>query len=162
MRSAHAPHPMALAGTRRPPRQAWVAARLRARLGASWIDRRLAAGAASWRSPVYAARAVQLTDSRSRIALACSLERLLERAEDPPALFKSAAIPPCRVQVREAMPVILELASRLRSGAPVDARGVAQLSELLSDGGGPFYRRIHPQALTRALERVSRALDVDD
>jgi hypothetical protein len=162
MRTAYVPHPMALAGTRRPPRQAWVAARLRARLGASWIDRRLAAGAVSWCSPVYAARAVQLTGNRSRFALARSLERLLERAEEPPALFKNAAVPPCGIQVRDALPVILELASRLRSGAPVDARGVAQLSELLSDGAGPCYRRIHPEALTRALERVSRALDVDD
>ena len=162
MRTAHAPRPIALAGTRRPPRQARVVARLRARLGASWIDPRLAAGAVSWRSPVYAARALQLTDRGSRFALARSLERLLERAEQPSAPFKSAAIAPCRVQVRDALPLILSIASRLRSGTPVDARGIAQLSELLSDGAGPCYRRIHPEALTRALERVSRALDVDD
>jgi hypothetical protein len=52
--------------------------------------------------------------------------------------------------------------ARLRSSEPVNARGIAQLRQLLSDSNGPCYRRTQPQALTLALEEVSRWLDVDD
>jgi hypothetical protein len=105
-----------------------------ARLRAPWLDRQLAAGSVPWRSPAHAARTLQLTGDRSRGALARWLERLVEHAERPPARFIiSAVIPPCREQVHAALPVILATASRrLRSGAPVDARGVARLRALLS------------------------------
>ena len=74
----------------------------------------------------------------------------------------SAAVPPCREQVREAMPLILMIASRLRSAEPVDARGVARLRALLSDGSGPCYAPSRPGALTIALQSVSKSLDVQD
>ena len=61
-----------------------------------------------------------------------------------------------------ALPVILATASRLRSGAPVDARGVARQCALLSDGAGPCYSRGDPVALTVALETISQWLDVQD
>jgi hypothetical protein len=139
---------------RRPPLVAVVA-----RLRSPWIDRRIAQGAPSWRSPTYAARSLQLTGLRYRRVLARSLERLIEDAERPRDRF-SAVVPPCREQVREAMPAMLALASRLRSSEPVDARGVAQLTSLLCDTAGPCYMRARPGALAVALEAIDRTLEV--
>jgi hypothetical protein len=136
--------------------------RIVARLLAPWIDRELADGTTTWSTVAHAARAVQLTSTRSRNSLARSLEQLVERAEEPPTPFRSAAIPPCREQVRHALPVILELASRLRDSAPVDAHGMAQLHQLLCDACGPCYAGSHSDALTVALERVARCIGVED
>jgi hypothetical protein len=161
MRTAHAlGGPARAAGLelRRIPHQAvWLVAHLRARR----LDRQLGEGAVSWCSQIHAARAVQLTGDRHRRGLARSLERLVENAEDPTARFISAVIPPCREQVREAMPLLLTVASRLRSAEPVDARGVARLRALLADGSGPCYMPSRPDALTIALQSISRSLDVE-
>ncbi len=61
--------------------------RLLARVRSPKLNRELAAGAASWSSPVHAARALQLTGTRHRRALARSLERLVESAAAPHAPF---------------------------------------------------------------------------
>ncbi len=139
-----------------------VRARLFAHLRASRTDRDLASGVAPWCSRVHATRSLQLTSMRSRRSLARSLERLLKQAEHPSASFQSAAISPCREQVYPARAVIGELASRLRSGRPVAARGVARLRALLCDGAGPCYVPSEPDALTNALETVSEWLSVED
>ena len=149
------------AGSDRRHRRRWED-RLVARVLARRLDRELAGGIAPWSSGAHAARAVQLTSDRSRRALARSLERLIEDVEKPRSRFMSAAIAPCAAQVRQAMPLILALASRLCSAQPVNARGIAQLSRLLADGGGRCYVRLHPEALTLALQQVSQWLDVDD
>jgi hypothetical protein len=149
--------PLRGAGSRRPPQRR---DRIIARLRAPSLDGELTAGCASWRSPTHAARALQLTSDRHRRGLARSLEHLIERAEEPRARFPSAAVPPCREQVREAMPQLLAISSRLRSGEPVDAGGVARLRALLSDGAGPCYARSQPDALALALQTVSASLNV--
>lgn len=161
MRSTHAQRPLALStpsATARPRRLAWLGAHLRA----ARIDRDLASGVAPWRSPVYAARSRQLTGARSRRSLARSLERVLEHAAHPSPAFLTAAIAPCREQVYPARRLIGELARHLRSGRPVNARGVAQLRALVSDGAGPCYLPSDPEALTNALETVSEWLDAQD
>jgi hypothetical protein len=79
----------------------------------------------------------------------------------PTNRFMSAVVPPCRQQVREAMPLILMVASRLRSAEPVDARGVARLRALLSDGSGPCYAPSRPGALSLALKTISTSLEVE-
>jgi hypothetical protein len=161
MRTSHAlhlPH-LARANSPRPPR--WPA-RLLAHVSAPWIDPQLANGTPAWHSPVLAARAVQLTGKRRRRATARWLESLVERAQQRPAPFRGAAVTPCHEQVRDALPQILAIASQLRSTSPVDARGIAALRRLLSDGGGPCYTRIHPGALTVALEDAAQWLDVSD
>ncbi len=160
MRSTHALSTRDLAGVGVPRQRpaVWILARLRA----PWLDRHLAAGAVPWRSPTHAARALQLTGERSRRGLARALERLAERAERSAPPFLSAAVPPCAEQVLAARPAILEIAARLRSPAPVEARGVARLHALLCDAAGPCYARIHRDALTIELETVSRWLDVQD
>jgi hypothetical protein len=137
----------------------WIAL-LEARLRASSLDRELASGIAPWRSPVHAARALRLTGDRSRRGIARSLEHLVEQAQDPPSLDRSAAIAPCREQVMDALPVLLSITGRLRSGNPIDARGIARLNRLLSDGNGPCYVRIERNALTDALQEISKWLAV--
>jgi hypothetical protein len=138
------------------------AARLLAHLRAPWLDRQLAGGIAAWHSPTHAARALQLTSARTRKALARSLERFVEQAEEPPTLARSAVIEPCRPQVREARPIMLTMAFRLRSRSLVDARGMARLKLLLSDGAGPCYAPSRPDALLVELQSVSEWLDVRD
>ena len=132
---------------------------LRARLRAPRLDREPSTGTVSWRSPVHAARALQLTSDRRRRHLACSLERLIEVTEQPPA-FRGSVVPPCREQVRDARPQIAVIAGRLRSGAPVDARGVAHLRELLCNGDSPVYAHSPAGALAAELQAVSESLDV--
>jgi hypothetical protein len=161
MRSADALSPTSLTAARcrqRPPRTAWLLARLRA----PWLDRQLADGVATWASPTHAARALQLTNDRSRGALARSLERLVEHTDRSSPRFGSAVVPPCREQVRGALPLILDIASRLRAPGPVDAPGIARLRALLSDGIGPCYTPGDPDALTIALQTASQWLDVQD
>jgi hypothetical protein len=134
-----------------------------AHLRAPWIDRELAQGVAPWRSPAHAARSLQLTTSRRRRALAAGLECLVEHAERPAGHFRrSAVIAPCREQVREASPLIFAITARLRDGAPLDARGVARLRAVITDGAGPCYKRSHRDALNDALELASQWLDTPD
>ena len=161
MRHAHtiAPAPtVVMDWRRRRPR----AAPLLARICAARLDRQLAAGVEPWRSPVYAARALQLTSGRSRRMLARSLERLVEQAEQPRTPYRSAVVQPSRPRVREARPVLLTLASRLRGNVPVDPRGVAALKDLLSDGTGPCYMHGHPDTLKLRLQAIDQLLDVQD
>ena len=86
----------------------------------------------------------------------------MKHAEQPSTRFESAVVPPCREQVREALPLILDIAFRLRASAPVGAPGIARLRALLCDGNGPCYSRTDPGALTIALQDVARSLDVQD
>ncbi|MGZ4185910.1 MAG: hypothetical protein ACXVUE_08275 [Solirubrobacteraceae bacterium] len=137
-----------------------MAVRLRARLHAPSLDRELASGIAPRRSSLHAARALQLTSDRNRRGLARSLERLLENAQRPRSQSRGAVVYPCREQVIEAMPVLLTIAGRLRCADPIDARGIARLNILLSDGSGPCYVRIRCSALTDALQEISQWLAV--
>ena len=159
MKTAHA---IAWPGAAEPPRsfRSQLAVRVRARLHAPSLDRELASGIAPWRSPLHAARAVALTGDRNRRGLARSLERLIEQAHEPRGPYRGAAIEPCRDQVLEALPVMLGVAGRLRSADPVDARGIARLRILLSDGSGPCYVRIRGNDLTDALQEISQWLAV--
>jgi hypothetical protein len=133
---------------------------LKARLRAPSLDRELASGIASWRSELHAARALQLTGRRRRRGLARSLERLAEQSQEPRSLYRGAAVEPCREQVMEALPALLGVSSLLRSAEPIDARGIARLNLLLSDGTGPCYVRIERNALSNALREISQWLAV--
>jgi hypothetical protein len=55
--------------------------------------------------------------------------------------------------------MILVITQRLRSAEPVSAGGMAELLILLSDGGGPCYARVHPDALGEALEAAAADLE---
>jgi hypothetical protein len=66
---------------------------------------------------------------------------------------------PSRAAVREARPLLLMLPATLRGREPVDPRGVAALTNLLTDGASPVYTHGDPHALTRALQRIEWWLD---
>jgi len=159
MKTAHA---IAWPSAADPPRRfrSQLAVRFRARLHAPSLDRELASGIAPWRSPLHAARALVLTSERNRRGLARSLERLVEQAQHPRSHYRGAVIYPCREQVIEALPALLIIAGRLRSAGPIDARGMARLNILLSDGSGPCYVRIRRNALNDALQEISQWLAV--
>jgi hypothetical protein len=133
-----------------------------ARLRAHQIDRELAEGTEPWRTPVYAARSLQLTSARNRRALAKSLDRLVRDTDTPRAGFANAAITPCREQVLRAVELIRPMAERLRSREPLNAQGVARLSLLLSDGEGPCYQWLGRDSLLTALRDVWQWLPVRD
>jgi hypothetical protein len=98
-----------------------------------------------------------------RRAVASGFERLLVDAERPARQFRhTAAIRPCREQVRAAAPLIDAIVLQLRSDAPLDARGVARLQLLITDGSGPCYVQRHPQALTAALQTAMQWLEAPD
>lgn len=132
---------------------------LLARLCAARLDRQLAAGLEPWSTPVHAARARRLTRERARRTLARSLERLVEQAEEEPSRSFSNVVRPSRPRVREARPLLLTLASRLRGAAPVHPRGVAALKDLVTDGGGPIYMHGDPDALKIYLETIELWMD---
>lgn len=128
-------------------------------LRANGLDRQLASGIEPWRTPLLAARARQLTGDRKRRSLARGLDQLVEQAEEPASVALTAAVSPSRPGVREAQPLLLMLATRLRAGDPVDPRGVAALNNLVTDGAGPIYAKGDPNTLAHALRRIESWLD---
>ncbi len=135
--------------------------RLIARMLAPWLDGELARGLGTSLSEAHAARAEQLTTKHTRRAMAVSLDRLVDRAENPRRGFLTWVVQPCPEQVLEAVPLIVSIRSRLRSTEPLNAAAVARLKKLLSDRAGPCYVRCEPNALTAALRYVSEALEAE-
>ncbi len=136
-------------------------ARLLAHIFSRQLNARLAAGAPPWQSAQLTARALQLTNKRARWGTARALERLLEMVDEPVTRI-SPVVPVCREQVWAASDSLLRAAMRLRLPRPVDARGMAMLSTLLSDGSGPCYASIRRDALVRALEEAMPWLEAED
>jgi hypothetical protein len=100
------------------------------------LDRELIAGATVAGSARLAARAAHLTAPRTRALIADGLERLLQAAQGPQRRWSAVGRgDPLRANAAE----IDELAALLRGTTPLRARGIAILSELLSDGTGPAY-----------------------
>jgi hypothetical protein len=70
----------------------------------------------------------------------------------------SPHIPIRRDWIARSAPELTELADRLTVRGPVPARGVALVSQLLADGGGPLYRAASRDDLTESVEQASQAL----
>jgi hypothetical protein len=132
--------------------------RLIARLLARWLDEELARGVGASLSEAHTVRAEQLTSEGGRRKVARRLDRLVDRAQNPRPAALIPVLPPCREQVRAAMPLIVAVRSHLLSEEPVTARGIARLKILLSDPRGPCYVRSQHDALTVALQDISRLL----
>jgi hypothetical protein len=144
--------------------------RLLARVLAASLDHRLAGGARPEASALLAARAMVLTSDGYRRALAASLRRMLAAsvAPRPRSLPETAArssgavihayVPLRRDRIATAAPELAGLAERLTQRGPVPARGVALVSQLLADGGGPLYRAASREDLSESVERASQAL----
>src|SRR4029077_9326 len=142
--------------------------RLLARCMAPSLDRRLADGARPEANAVLAARAMVLTSPRYRRALAAgpwvrpppssprpgagSLRRMLAASVSPHArprlmtasrsagVARQPYIPLRRDRIAGSASELDGLARSLAGQSPVPAQGVAMVSQLLADGGGPLYR----------------------
>jgi hypothetical protein len=159
---------------------------LAARFLATRLDRELAGGTRPEAAPTLAARAIRLTSTQYRRDLATSLQRIIAArsrpgsghalpeagrtrlgAERPPAMpaYSRAGIarpphvPVQRTRISRSAPELAELAGRLIQPGPVPARGVAMVSQLVTDGGGPLYRQASHGDLGALATRAVRALD---
>jgi len=144
--------------------------RMLARALAGRLDRQLADGARPEANPVLAARAMFLTSAAYRRALAASLRRMLVASASPQArprlaVARSSAgvarqphVPLRRDRIARSASGLAGLAGFLAEQRPVPARGVAMVSQLLADGGGPLYRAGSREDLDALIERASQAL----
>jgi hypothetical protein len=133
--------------------------RLATHLRSRQLDRALASGSSPDSSSALSLHARALIGMSARSVLARLIRRLLEDAQRPLNPL-SPGVPICRRKMLRSTPSLEELADRLTSGGPVDARGVAQLRLLLSDGHGPVYDRPAIDDLEPALRKAMNALEV--
>jgi hypothetical protein len=150
--------------------------RMLARGLADRLDRQLADGVRPEANAVLAARAMLLTSAAHRRALAASLQRMLAasvatqgqaQVRTRPRLVAArssagVAWPPHMLGrpdlIATSAAELAGLAGSLAEPGPVPARGVAMVSQLLADGGGPLYRAGCPGDLSAVIARASRAL----
>lgn len=126
----------------------------------------MADGARPEASAILAARAMFLTSAGFRRALATSLRRILATAVSPdprPRPSAAGVAHPPHVQLRRdriarSASELAGLAGFLAGQGPVPARGVAMVSQLLTDGGGPLYRAGSRDDLNAIIERAAQAL----
>lgn len=133
--------------------------RVRARVRARHSDRALASGISPDSNACLSVRAHELIGWPTRAALARAIRRLVREAGHPvtPMTFH---VPLCRGKIGRSRDTLEGLADRLLTDGPLDARGLAQISLLLTDGAGPVYDRPNADDLQPALERAIAALDV--
>ncbi len=142
--------------------------RMLARSLAARLDRQLADGARPEASAILAARAMFLTSAGFRRALAASLQRILaasasaspDGSSRPPATgaARRPYVPLRRDRIAGSAAGLAGLAGFLTEQGRVPAQGVAMVSQLLTDGGGPLYRVGSRDDLDAIIERASQAL----
>lgn len=134
-------------------------ARLLAYLAAPRIDRKLAAGISPDSSVTVSLRAETLIGMRARRRLSRSLYRLLKEVKEPIRVVPT--LPLCRREILAAADLIDQAADRLLAVGPIDARGVAQIRVLLTDGSGPVYNSPRAADLRPALRAAIDALELN-
>jgi len=151
-------------------RRLWPWHRLLARCLAPNLDRQLADGTRPEASAVLAARAMVLTSVRYRRGLAASLRRTLAASMSPRARPRPMAasrsagaarqphVPLRRDRIAGSASELDGLARSLAGQNPVPVQGVAMVSQLLADGGGPLYRAGARDDLDALIDRAARAL----
>jgi hypothetical protein len=122
------------------------------------LTRELAQGAASVESRELALRAGQITAKQTREVVACSIDDLLERVEQPPPPL-TAQIPLDRAKIRAVRRELAGLAARLRSSQRVHTRGMALVVLLLTDVERPLYGLGTAEELEHAIIEASERLD---
>ncbi len=140
------------------PEHGRVRTRLWTHLHASRLDRALAAGASPDSSAPLSLRAGELIGATARRDLARTVRRLVDDARQP-FIPISSGVPLCRRKVLASREALSELADRLTSGEPVEARGVAQVRLLLTAGDGPLYHRPAADDLEPAVQAALAALE---
>jgi hypothetical protein len=122
------------------------------------LDRELIAGADPRRDPALERRSRRVCARRKREKLAAALEGVVARAERGGGSLSSSAPVPSDDVLGARVP-LLDLARRLRSGAPVDPQGVLLARRLLSDPASALNSRSGAVALLAALRNVNAALN---
>jgi hypothetical protein len=116
-----------------------MAARLVARLRADRLDRMIAVGVPAAVGSAQAAHEARLTSIAEREAIARSLRTTVADARGR-GLLLSSRLPLHVPNITAAADVIDTVTLRLHSPQPVNARGMARLRQILTDGTGPLYR----------------------
>jgi hypothetical protein len=92
------------------------------------------------RLDAFVDRLARRHERRLRNSFAAALERAVEDV-DRPLHHGGAAAAIDRPAVAEAAPLLLCLAERLRTAAPLPRKALRLVRSLLSDGAGPLYAR---------------------
>ncbi len=144
--------------------------RIMARCRAARLDGELARGARPETNAGLAARALRLTSMKCRRELAASLQRILAAvlpvgsrggpmaADSSARVVRQPHVPIRRDRISRSASELAELAARLVQPGPVPARGVAMVCQLLTDGGGPLYRKACRDDLAAIAEQATQAL----
>lgn len=116
-----------------------LAARVTARLRPYHLDRQLAVGVPAPAGSALAVHQGRLASVAEREAVARTLRQAVHDA-DAGASPLSSRIPVHPTNIAAAKDLIDTITLRLHSPRPVNARGMARLRLVLSDGCGPMYR----------------------
>ncbi|MGB3484636.1 MAG: hypothetical protein WBB07_20765 [Mycobacterium sp.] len=114
--------------------------RLAARLFAGHLDGQLAMGIIGPPDSAIGLRATHLESVNERQVTARALRRAVIEAREGRATT-AATVPVHRRNVAEAEETIDAITLRLHSPHPVNARGMARLRQVLTNGCGPLYTR---------------------
>ncbi len=90
--------------------------------------------------------------------MVAAITRILT-ASRKPGPYWTSAIPPNRVEISAARPLLLRVEGILLSEGPIYCQGIAMLRELFTDGSSPLYARCPPGTLEVRLEAVIAALE---
>jgi hypothetical protein len=133
-------HSLTLSGEKKSVvlRRVRIADRLLARYRARALDRALAGGESPDASVALGLRARFLISRRCRDQLGQTLQRIVRERGRSPSIARARLN---AEGIDAAAAALAELAGRLLASGPVEARGIAQVRLLLSDGTGPMFRR---------------------
>ncbi|HEX8856131.1 MAG TPA: hypothetical protein VF752_11065 [Thermoleophilaceae bacterium] len=129
--------------------------RLSARLRRASLDRALADGTDPATSPELEWRARQLASPGTYRELAERLEEVVDEAGEP---HPNAVVQIDREAVRCAREDLLTLAAQLAIADRANARGVALVRRLLTEGLSPLYVPSSPERLERFVRQARAAL----
>ena len=116
-----------------------LGARLKARLRAHQLDRQLAVGVPAPAGSALAVHQARLTSVAEREAVARTLRRAVTEVHAGGGPM-SSRVGLHTTNIAAAEDLIDAITLRLHSPRPVNARGMARLRAVLSDGCGPMYR----------------------
>jgi hypothetical protein len=140
------------------PRRSRARERLLTRLRSRRLDAAIADGACPDSTAALSLRANKLIGRGTRRQLARGIGRLLRDSRRPPHPVHERA-PVCWGKVLRTRAFLEDIADRLLGPGPVDARGVALVRLLLSDGTSPLFSHQDARDLKPALEAALDALE---
>jgi hypothetical protein len=138
------------------PRRVRLGHRASARLRGPALDHALARGVSPDSGVALTLRAGRLIRPHTRRRLARSLRGIAETAEQ--RVHSGSHQRLWGPQVAPARQELLALAESLESTSAVDARGIALVRVMLTDGGGPLHTNRGAQRLIAAAREASAAL----